>query len=803
MPATLPWVCAAFMAGIVFAAYLPIPAIALALAALAAAACTLCLIAKKKRAAVPLLFLFCLLGMLSLTVAEREIHGPLQPVLDSEVTLTGYVREVDFYDESVVFILQTEEATVSDTERVPLHARVRVRVYTPPDTFAPEYGTRLQVKGRLQRPSGQRNPGGFNYAGYLESVGVGALMSTRSAHVETLEGKGGSAPAGLIHRARTKAATAIRDALPSAEAGLAQGILLGDRRGMEDETIDAYQVLGIAHLLAVSGLHVGFVAAFALFLSARVSRLRGRFVSYLPALLLILGYVLLSGGRPPVWRAALMFFLALTARQAGRENDGLLALCTAAMVLLFFQPYWLFGLSFQFSFLATAGILVLAPRLQPYLIKLPAVLSAPLAVTLAAQLTVLPLQAYHFGAMSLFAVPVNLLCVPLVGIAMILGLAGVLAGLVFLPLAIPLYWSALPILSVLARLPRVIAGLPFASFRVHTVHPVIWALYLTGLLLFVLRVRLFPLTGKKVIIGLVVLHLVAWTTLPVTGRSFLDVTFLDVGQGMSIHIRTPAGKHLLIDAGSGAGFDAGENIVLPYLRRRRVGMLDLIILTHPHEDHYGGMQAVVCRLPVKGFLSNGDSDDTAAFKKLTDALLANDVPRQCIGAGSRVVLEQDVFLEVLSPPKKRLRHTGDDVNNNSLVMRLTYHEFSLLITGDAEHDAVSRLTVGQGDHVQSNILQVPHHGSGGALSPTFLDFLGAQAAVIPVGKNSFGHPHPATLELLRAYGMTVWRTDLHGAVTVQSDGKSWHICPHISHPAPDMEYAGQTFIDSPGLVIIR
>ena len=803
MPATLPLLCISFACGILLGKNVPLPTVVVAMTAALAAACSLYLITAKKRAAVPLLFLFLLFGMLCLSAAERQVHGPLHDVLGRDVTLLGAVREMDFYDESIVLILQTREVALQGQESLPLNARVRVSIYALPEGFLPEYGSRLQLQGRVDAPADRRNPGGFNYREYLESQGVGAVMSLRAADVAFLPGRDSHVALALIHRARARASRAITSFLPSPEASLAQGILLGERRQVETEIIAAYQALGIAHLLAVSGLHVGFVAAFALFLTGAIRKKRGGVNSHLPAVLMIVCYVFLTGGRPPVWRAALMFYLALTARQAGREHEGLQALCASALVLLFFRPYWLFSLSFQFSFLATAGIILLVPRLQRYFSQLPYLISVPLTVTLAAQLTILPLQAYHFGTMSLLAVPVNLLCVPLVGVGMVLGLAGTLAGMIFLPLAAPFYWAALPVLSVLVLVPQALASLPFATLHIYTVSPVFLVLYGVFLFLFAFRVPLLPLSGKKALSALLLVTLLVWVSLPATGSTVLEVSFLDVGQGLAMHIRTPAGRHLLIDAGGRPGFDTGEKIVLPYLRHRRVATLDMLILTHSHYDHYGGMATVARNLQVEHFISNGDSDDAEPFAELMQVLGEREVSMHVVEAGSRITLENGLWLDVLSPPERRFRHTGDDANNNSLVLRLAFHEFSLLITGDAETVAITWLVREQGDKIKSTVLQVPHHGSRGALSSAFLALLDAQAAVIPVGKNNFGHPHPQTIELLLNHGVSVYRTDWHGSVTVQSDGKNWHISPLVEGVPAIMENTGHFIIDSPVVDIIR
>ncbi|WP_161598015.1 DNA internalization-related competence protein ComEC/Rec2 [Dethiobacter alkaliphilus] len=776
--AALPLIGAAFAVGIWLGRLANVPLVWIALVGMVAAALTIVFTMKKKSATVPLLLLFLFVGMFLSVLAGYQIHHPWSGHLGEERIYTGYIQEVLPAEEGrAAFLFRTESVTVGENEQ-PLSATVRVSIFLVPEDFVPEYGLRLQLRGIALTPASQRNPGGFDYAAYLESVGVGAVMSVRGHDLQVLDGRGGHLPLWWAHQLRWRALHSLQHYLPESSAGLASGLLLGDRHAVSEETVEAYRRLGIAHLLAVSGLHVGFVAAFALFLASRLFRGRGMLWQALLAAILVLCYVYLTGGRPPVWRAGLTMLLALYARQTGRERDGLLGLAAVGMLMLFFRPLWLFSLSFQFSFAATAGILLLSPRLQQYLVSLPPQVSGPMAVTVAAQLAVLPLQANHFGLFSLLAVPVNLLCVPLVGLVMALGLAGILFGLVSLPLSAPFLFAALPALLILEGLPQSLASLPFAALRVPVVHPVIWLLYGTLLVMFVARISFRPVTGKKLLAVLVGLNILLFALLPVWGQAPLEVTFIDVGQGMAVHVRTPAGSNLLIDAGKPG---QGQFAVLPYLRAAGVRSLDFLILTHPHDDHYGGMEAVAEELPVGVFAHNGEVEESEAYGKLLTTLAAAGVIDLVLEEGYRLFLDE-VKIEVLAPPAERFTYTVDDVNNNSLVLRFIYKDFALLITGDAETDAVRWLVNNRPQQLRHTLLQVPHHGSAGALSAEFLQLAKPQIAVIPVGHNSFGHPRQETLDLLAEHGIYTYRTDLHGAVTVTTDGYGWQVQPMFSAP---------------------
>jgi competence protein ComEC len=771
MIGALPLVCAAFVLGIALAAKLTPALIFLVLSGLAAAVTSVVFTVKKKSATAVLLFLFFVLGMVVHQLADISLHTSWQPYFGQEVTVDGFVQKVLKSDgDYLAFLLRAEK---------PARGVVRVSLYRPRSDLTLSYGERLQIKGILTSPPGQRNPGGFDYASYLETTGVGALLAVSGEKVTVLPGRGGSLLQYGADRLRERAGQVLRQFLPAEEAGLSLALLFGDRQAVFPETLEAYRRLGIAHLLVVSGLHVGYVAAFALFLTGWLLRRRYTFLSAAAAGTVVLGYVLLTGGQPPVWRAGLTLFLVMFARQTGRESEGLQALLVAMLLLLYIRPLWLFSISFQFSFLATAGILVLTPRLAPYFCRLPKPVAGLLAVTLGAQLAVLPLQVTYFGVFSFLSVPLNLTCVPLVGLVMALCLAGTLVGLIYLPLAGPFLWAALPLLVFLERVPRIPANWPLAAVRLPMIHPFVWLVYLLALLYFARGLGVGTLSGKKVLSILVILNILVYFSLPVTGRGLVRVTFLDVGQGMAVHIRTPSGGNLLIDAGGRAGFDTGERIILPYFRSAGVDSLDLVVLTHPHYDHYGGLRSVIAQTQVKGLVSNGDSEDSEMFQELEEVLDAAALSRYAVEEGYRIKFD-GLILDVLSPPNPRFSLTGDDINNNSLIFRLAYKDFAVLITGDAEADVIDRLVRIRPEVVDTTLVQVPHHGSRGALSQEFFLASGARVAVIPVGKNMFGHPHPQTLEQLNENGLAIYRTDVHGAITIVSDGSGWNISTQVN-----------------------
>ena len=780
--AVLPLITAAFAAGIVVASTAAVPAVVQLVITPAAFAASwiLYLLKKKKPALVLLLFLFCCLGTAAASLAFRQLQAPLQPFLEAEGDFTGYISSVLPEDGEVSrFVFYAAEISLSNGRTYELNAPLMVRLYNAPAGFAPVYGLPLQLRGRIRLPRGQRNPGGFNYARYLEANGIGGLLYVEGGSVSVLPGHRGNFFTSFWENLRLRAKKIIFSCLPQAEASLAAGMLLGQRAELAEPVLAAYQELGLAHLLAVSGLHAGFVAAFALFVSTRLFRGRSFAFRLLLTSFLLASYALLTGGNPPVWRASFSLLAALFARQAGRETDGVQLLSASALLLLIIRPLWLFSLSFQLSYAAAFGILTLSPRILFYLKRLPPALATPLSVAAGAQLATMPFAAVHFGTVSLLAVPLNLICIPLVGAFMHLGLAALLSGLFYLPAAKLLFLTTLPLLIVLDRLPQQLARLTIFSRQLPFLSPVFWGVYTLLLFAFAAGYKLHPLNGRKLLIMMLVANLVFFSAFPFPGRGKLQITFLDVGQGLAVHIETPSGRHLLVDAGSEK---SGENVILPYFRRKNIRRLSLLVLTHPHDDHYGGMQEIMAKLPVEAFASSGMDEDSDAFYRLKSLIDESGIPNYKLAAGYSISID-GVQISVLSPPAEYFAFTADDANNNSLVMRVAYGDFRCLLTGDAAAAAIDRLAKEYKEDIETDVLQVPHHGSRGSADDLFLQLSSPHTAVVSVGSNPFGHPHAETLYLLAKHNIRVYRTDLHGAVTITTDGSFWRAA-HFAGEAP-------------------
>ena len=765
---------------------------------------------------VPCFILFLAAGSLAFNLSLDRVHGRLQEYHHRRCTLVGMVADEPLLrDGSVVFPLALQRLQAGGREEA-VSSTVRVTLYQDGGKkVVPVYGQEISVRGLLVVPEGKRNPGGFDYRSYLETRGLSAAFYAEARHLSVLGyGQNLSVVRRLALETKEKMAAVLQGQLPPAAGGLMVAMLFGERQALTAAVEEGIRRSGVAHLMAVSGLHVGLLAAILFLLFKRLG-LKG-WPACLLLVSLLFAYTYLTGLKPATLRAFIMLALGAVSLYLGRRKDLPTAVAAAALFTLCYNPLLLFHPGLQLSYAATISILLFAEPLQRLLLQGFARLSPPsfspslqeygaglLAVTTAAQLGTLPLSAFYFKEISLIALPANLLLLPVMGLLLGLGLFVAALGLVLPLFASLLGLAAYPLLMYMLWLTETLGAWPFSLRQVFPPRPWEMAVYYLSLLFIAWiarkggslpslwavvreqlhRIRLFHLLAAI----LLILLPLSWWGRPVFSPLPLEVVFLDVGQGDAIFIRTPGGKHILLDSGGGPVYQddlerAGRLVVLPYLQYRRVKKLDLVIVSHPHEDHYGGLLAVLAQVPVDLFVTNGQEVEGGSYQKLLALSAEKGIPRKILQEGDRLLLEPYLEMTVLNPPARLFMGTGSDLNNNSLVLQLRYREVSFLFTGDLE-DAGARQMLARGLVPSSNILKVPHHGGDMAAFAAFLDRVEPSVAVITVGNNPFGHPHARILSLLEERGIQTFRHDRHGAVMVRTDGYGWKIKTMLS-PEP-------------------
>ncbi len=536
-------------------------------------------------------------------------------------------------------------------------------------------------------------------------------------------------------------------------------------------TRERYVRSGLAHLLSISGLHVGFMAAWlALILGKLRLAARARFGA---TAVLLLGYLWLLGFPAPAVRAGAMLALADVARLRQRvvAPRGVVAL--AALGVLVQDPWALQSVGAWLS-VAGVGAVVWAGRAFARAPRL-ARLAAP---ALVATLVTAPISAFAFGTVAPIGVLANLVAIPLAGVAV--------PGLV---MALALSWLG----SGLAHLIAAGAGLGLAlldlvahgAAPVPGGHVVMVAGWQAGLLWTAVAAAAWWLWNSPRRPWLMAARLAFCATL-VVATSFRDVVsldacrcltvhFLDVGQGDAAALRTPNGRWIVIDGGPRTPErDAGRRVVVPFLRDQGVGRVAVVVATHGDADHLGGLPAVVEAFPPELVLEPGEPLGRPLYLEFLAGVEASGARWHGARAGDRVEVDS-VVLEVLSPDSLWLR-LPLDVNDHGVVLRVRYGAVRLLFQADAGLPVEGRLA---GKVGRVDLLKVGHHGSRTATSDEWLDELAPREAVISVGRNNhYGHPAPEVLERLARHGITVFRTDRSGTITFSTDGHGERVRSH-------------------------
>lgn len=553
-------------------------------------------------------------------------------------------------------------------------------------------------------------------------------------------------------------------------APLVDALVTGRRGGIDASLRADFAASGLAHLLSISGLHVGIAAAWLVML-LRIGGLR-RWL-WPVAAVTTWAYVAFLGFPAPAVRSAGFITVHALARARQRHPPGSAVLAAGALMVLALDPDAVTAVGAWLSFAAVWGtgaaiaVLPLARRRGVWSL---------VAASAGATVATAPITALTFGAVAPIGVLANLAAVPAAGIAV----PGVFASLI---VGGPLAGGAGLVLAAIERIAAIAAAVPFGHVQ-GAPGPWLAAPWLGVLVAAAWWHRRRP--ARRVVEQrfAALAAAVAWSTVAVAAwpaRQYdgLTIHVLSVGQGDAIAIRSPHGRWMLVDGGprSPAGGDAGRRVVVPFLRRQGARTLDVVVVSHADADHLGGIPATLAALPVGAVLEPGQPVGTALYLEFLATVDRVGAAWRPARAGDRIELD-GVQVEVLHPTA-RWRQLEVRTNENSVVLRVSYGAFDALLTGDIGFPAESVLVDRVG---QAEVLKVGHHGSAGSSGGHWLDAVGPRVAVISVGPNGFGHPSGAALARLAAHAVDVYRTDRGGTVTIRSDGRYFSVDQAPANP---------------------
>jgi len=783
---------------------------------------------RRQPAACSPLLLYFLLGYLSLQpwlVPNLPPEHVLHLADDAKRRFTGHLIATPRQSGRRVRCIVALESVKTAGEGVrPVSGRIRLTLFDGPPEL--RRGDRVAFFGRIRTFHNFNNPGGFDYRRFMAFRRVHASSWSNGSQVEILDDPVRSPLDGFRNRTAARIDAAAAD---DANAIL-RTLVLGDRSRIRPQLNEAFRRTGISHLLAISGLHIGIVAATAFLLLRKIFSRFDRFLwnasvqrhaaawALLPAAL----YALIAGMSPSTQRALIMVSVFMATFMLRKEHDLVNTLAAAAMVILIAHPPSIFSVSFQLSFAAVAAIVFgmrvrlsdrqASGRKQPLVRRLADRTLNFVAVSVLATLGTLPLIMGYFHQVSLIGIAANCLFVPWIGFGTVpLALAATFAEPVSPAAAHWLMQAAAALVRACLPLIEWIAARPFAAMETFGVTAVeILGYYsIFGLILAWLFLRSSsgpaettagnaeiaggaakPLpTGRRwIAAGLMIagLTLAGDISYWVYQRFFcrdLRITLLDVGRGNAALIEMPQGRCMLIDGGGfpdNRVFDIGARVVAPYLRKRKIRTIDTLVLSHPNSDHLNGLLYIAEHFRIGRLWSNGQSRRTFGYRRLTEIVAEQGIPHPAFADLPRCRHIDGVTVELLHPPAgfraQSGKHRSSDLNNNSIVMKISYGSTAVLFPGDIEAEAEAELTATAAENLPSDVLLIPHHGSGSSSTSQWIAAVDPVVAVISVRENSHRKlPHPTVLQRLRERGLTLLRTDRHGAVELNSDGRSLEV----------------------------
>lgn len=730
------------------------------------------------------------------TVFSREEEFFREEYEDG-VVLQGTVQSVKEKDGTLEVVLKNCETEDADGETLR-----SVLCYLNEDSEFPAVGEKIRVFGEGKTADPARNPGVFDHQLYCRAKGISGII-----YADGYTGMGGKAHivSDSLYRIRRQLSGRLKlIALPE-DAGILSAVLLGEKEDLDSAVYELYRKNGISHLLAISGLHISIVGLgiWKLFRKGGA----GFWISGIFAGGFLIAYGMMVGSGPSVVRAVSMAGLSFLAAAAGRTYDLPTAMCIPALGLLLTHPYLLTQASFQLSFLAVISLVypgrLFSVRRETFFTneKFSAAASA-FFVSLSLQMVTAPVVCWHSFGIPVYGVFLNLLVIPLMTYVVLSGFIGL--GLSFLSVSAggAMLGGAHYILKLYEVVCNGIGKLPGAELVLG--QPEVWkigcyyGLVVSGAIIYERGMKIAEkfhekkhkskekseesvlnlwktrilIDRKHRLVFLCAAWLLAFFFLLPSRPAGLSVTFLDVGQGDGIVLRF-ASRTILVDCGSSQQKSVGEKVLVPYLRSQGVTYVDLAVMTHGDQDHINGIRYLL-EHPESGIRLGGlmmpKAGNDEIYGKMAELAKEQEIPVYYAAAGDRIenIAGKGMYMECLSPDGEE---KFSDRNEESLVFRVTYDRFSMMLTGDLETGGEENL-VESGVLSPVTVLKAGHHGSATSSGESFLEKLFPEITVLSYGrKNRYGHPAKEVKERLEKFGSEILETGISGAVMIETDGK--------------------------------
>lgn len=667
------------------------------------------------------------------------------------------------------------------TKKIKLIVRVRDQKNKLDSLYNLLYpGNPVFITGVYKKGRERRNPGEFDYNKYLRSNGISGLLTCYDTKDIKIINSERNFFKSIIFDIRKSIDESIKNLNRPESAALLRGLLLADRSEIDYQTKNEFINSGVIHVLAVSGLHTGFIAFILFFLL-------GRFNLYVRSILTILGifaFMFLTGVPSSVFRASIMAVVIIIAFLTNRDTNVFNSIFLAALIILLFDPSEIFAPGFQLSFLAVLSIAAIYPLIQKEIenlkIKNKVIKYFVLfmGVSFSAQIGTLPVTLIYFGKLSLVALAANLIVIPAIGIIIGIAIFSLAVNIVF-PWLASFYSAANDIIIlILLKIIHIAGSLDFSYLPVKNFSAYDLIVFYALLILLLFFYKKFEKNFSMIVLILLcaanLVVLISLDNKELLERNKFNLMMIDVGQGDSFLIKFPNNETALIDAGDVSPyFDNGERIVMPLLNYLGIEKIDYGFISHMDADHFGGFVSLIHFNKIKKiFKPKIDSSDITDVK-FEKYLKKNKIPfsyysRKKIRIGN-------TNLYILNDLKDNF-YNGLSKNNKSGVIKMDFGKISFLFTGDIEAKAENYYSKKYKSFLKSDVLKAAHHGSITSSTLKFINFVKPGISLISDGiQNKFGHPSSIVLNRLKSFKSKIYRTDKSGAILLRSNGDSIYV----------------------------
>ena len=755
---------------------------------------------KRPICVIALIYIFIILGLHYLGVVFFNYNKVCSNISKSDNYKGIIVEEKEEEDYKKVYIvkLQSDNETINNRKCI-LNLKNK-------NNKKLSYGDEIYFDGEYSIPEGKRNYGGFDYSLYMKTQKLYGTFEIEN--YELINKNKGNKLEEKILDFKKYVKNILNTNLDKDEANLCIGLLIGDRTNISKQIEEDFKNSNLTHMLAVSGSHFTYIILAISFVNKGIKRKR---LGQIIMIIVIILFMNLTGNTASVVRSGIMAIYIILASIFHKRADIWTSMAVAIIIQLINNPYAIFDIGLQLSYGGVIGIVVFNKNILSKILyfdnyikinikekiqknnkykmqeinnteiklsKVKKYIIEASAVTISANIVIIPIMMYHFNTISFTFLISNLLVGPILGFVVIFGFILIFLSFILNSFLMPFFFILNILISIILYIAHICANLPFSKVFVLTPNKLMLVLFYLNLFILVYYKEKNVKNKKQKYFSILLIIIIIFNfiyPLAASTKKNLTINFIDVGQGDSTLIRVD-NKNILIDGGGSLysdSFDVGEKTLFPYLLDRGITYLDYVIVSHFDADHFQGLEYVINNIKVKNAIISSLGQNSKEYETFLNLAKKKKINIIYVKKGDSINFN-NAKIEILYPDNEIINDNAK--NNNALVCKLIYNNFSMLFTGDIEEIAekkILKLYEKNKEKLRADVLKVGHHGSKTSSSYDFIKTVSPKIALIGVGKdNNFGHPNLGVIERLEKSGATIYRTDNMGEIelSIKSNG---------------------------------